>query len=183
MLNFQENKEKTTRPTKSRGQNQNKEKWNERVVQINRVTKVCKGGKKLSFQAVVIIGNENGQVGVGVGKADDVINAITKGISDARRNIITVPITKTQTIPHLTVGNIGACSILVKPAAQGTGVIAGSSTKTVLELAGIKNILSKQLGAGNILDNARATICALENLKTPEKVAFERNLPLEKFYS
>jgi|TARA_B110000971_G_scaffold217556_1_gene254668 small subunit ribosomal protein S5 len=180
MLNSQENKEKNTRSGKSRGQ---KEKWNERVVQINRVTKVCKGGKKLSFRAVVIIGNENGQVGVGVGKADDVINSITKAITDARRNLITVPITKTQTIPHLTIGNFGACSILIKPAAQGTGVIAGSSTKTVLELAGIKNILSKQLGAGNILNNARATIFALENLKTPAKVAFERDLPIEKFYS
>lgn len=180
MLNSQDNKEKNPRSGKSRGQ---KEKWNERVVQINRVTKVCKGGKKLSFRAVVIIGNENGQVGVGVGKADDVINSITKAITDARRNLITVPITKTQTIPHLMIGNFGACSILIKPAAQGTGVIAGSSTKTVLELAGIKNILSKQLGAGNILNNARATISALENLKTPAKVAFERDLPIEKFYS
>lgn len=183
MLNFQENKENNTRPLKSRGQIQKKEKWNERVVQINRVTKVCKGGKKLSFRAVVIIGNENGQVGVGVGKADDIINAITKAITDARRNLITVPITKTQTVPHLTIGNFGACSILIKPATQGTGVIAGSSTKTVLELAGVKNILSKQLGAGNILNTARATISALENLKTPAKVAFERNLPIEKFYS
>jgi small subunit ribosomal protein S5 len=179
MLNSQENKEKNMRSGKSRGQ---KEKWNERVVQINRVTKVCKGGKKLSFRAVVIIGNENGQVGVGVGKADDVINSITKAITDARRNLITVPLTKTKTVPHLTVGNFGACSILIKPAIQGTGVIAGSSTKTVLELAGIKNILSKQLGAGNILNNARATISALENLKTPAKVAFERDLPIEKFY-
>jgi len=160
-----------------------KEKWNERVAQISRVTKVCKGGKKLSFKAVVIIGNEAGQVGVGVGKADDVITAISKGITDARKNVILVPITKTNTIPHLTEGNFGACRTLIKPASPGTGVIAGSSIRTVLELAGIKNILAKQLGGNNILNNARATIIALKTLKTPKVVAFERNVSLDKFYS
>jgi|TARA_B110000093_G_scaffold94221_1_gene101759 small subunit ribosomal protein S5 len=161
----------------------NKEKWSERVVQISRVTKVCKGGKKLSFRAVVVIGNEMGQVGVGVGKADDVINAITKGITDAKRHLIYVELTKTKTISHLTIGHFGACRALVRPASQGTGVIAGSSIRTVLELVGIKNILAKQLGSSNnILNNARATICALQNLKTPAKVALDRNIPLEKVY-
>lgn len=160
-----------------------KEKWNERVAQISRVTKVCKGGKKLSFKAIMIVGNELGQVGVGVGKADDVLNAITKGINDAKKNIITVPITKTNTIPHLTIGLNGACKIMIKPASPGTGVIAGGSIRTVLELAGIKNILAKQLGSNNILNNARATILALENLKTIKIVANERNLPIEHFYS
>jgi small subunit ribosomal protein S5 len=174
----QEKKEKTFKKTKSGA----KEKWSERVVQISRVTKVCKGGKKLSFRAVVVIGNEMGQVGVGVGKADDVINAITKGITDAKKNLIYIELTKTNTISHLTIGNIGACRALLKPATEGTGVIAGSSIRTVLELVGIKNILAKQLGAGNILNNARATICALQNLKTPAKVALERNLPLERFF-
>ena len=164
MDNSQEKERKTT---KSRQQRAPRERWNERVVQISRVTKVCKGGKKLSFRAVVIIGNENGQVGVGVGKAEDVINAITK----------------TSTVPHLNYGTFGACRVLIKPASQGTGVIAGSSIKTVLELAGIKNILAKQLGGNNQLNNARATICALQTLKTPAMVAKERNLPLEKFYS
>ncbi len=160
-----------------------KEKWNERVAQISRVTKVCKGGKKLSFKAIMIVGNELGQVGVGVGKADDVLNAITKGINDAKKNLITVPITKTNTIPHLTIGLNGACKIMIKPASPGTGVIAGGSIRTVLELAGIKNILAKQLGSNNILNNARATILALENLKTIKIVATERNLPIEHFYS
>ena len=160
-----------------------KEKWNERVAQISRVTKVCKGGKKLSFKAIMIVGNELGQVGVGVGKADDVLNAITKGINDAKKNLITVPITKTNTIPHLTIGLNGACKIMIKPASPGTGVIAGGSIRTVLELAGIKNILAKQLGSNNILNNARATISALENLKTIKIVATERNLPIEHFYS
>jgi len=183
MSNTQENKEKNLKVQKSRSQTLSKEKWNERVAQISRVTKVCKGGKKLSFKAIIIVGNEIGQVGVGVGKADDVINAITKGINDARKNVISVPITKTNTIPHITIGNCGACRTLIKPASPGTGVIAGSSIRTVLELAGIKNILAKQLGTNNILNNARATISALENLKTTKTVALERNLPLEHFYS
>ena len=156
--------------------------WNEKVVQIKRVTKVCKGGKKLSFSAIVIIGNQNGKVGVGHGKAEDVSTSIAKGIMDAKKNIINVPLTKTNTIKHITIGNFGACSTLLKPASQGTGVIAGSSIRTVLELAGIKNILAKQLGSNNILNNARATILALKKIKTLANVAKERNLPLEKFY-
>jgi len=160
-----------------------KEKWNEKVAQISRVTKVCKGGKKLSFKAIIIIGNQLGQVGVGVGKADDVINAISKGITDAKKNLIIVPLTKTNTIPHLTLGNSGACQILIKPTSPGTGVIAGGSIRTVLELAGIKNILAKQLGSNNILNNARATIVALKKLKTTSEIANERSLPLEHFYS
>ena len=180
MVNSSKNQEKIKRNSKTRIQ---KEKWNEKVVQISRVTKVCKGGKKLSFRATVIVGNEKGKVGVGIGKAEDVITSITKGITDAKRNLIEIPITKNNTIPHLIIGNFGACSTLIKPASQGTGVIAGSSTRTVLELAGIKNILAKQLGSNNILNNARATICALKNLKTPTNVSLERNLPLEKFYS
>jgi small subunit ribosomal protein S5 len=183
MVNSQENKEKIKRKSRTKSPSTTREKWNERVIQISRVTKVCKGGKKLSFRAVVVVGNEVGQVGVGVGKADDVINAITKGITDARRNVITVPITKIDSIPHLTIGNYGACKALIKPAGQGTGVIAGSSIRTVLELAGIKNILAKQIGPNNILNTARATICALQSLKTPAMVANERALPLEKFYS
>jgi len=179
MVNSKENE---TKP-RNRRQNAPREKWSERVIQISRVTKVCKGGKKLSFRAVVIIGNENGQVGIGVGKADDVINAITKGITDARRAIIKVPLTKTKTLPHIITGNFGACEVFIKPASQGTGVIAGSSIRTVLELAGVKNISAKQLGSDNLLNNAHATITALKNLKTPSIAAMERNVPIEKFYS
>jgi small subunit ribosomal protein S5 len=183
MLNNSDTKEKTSKTFKSKPQNLTKEKWNERVAQISRVTKVCKGGKKLSFKAVMIVGNELGQVGVGVGKADDVINAISKGIADARKNVISVPLTKTNTIPHLIIGDCGACRALIKPASPGTGVIAGSSIRTVLELAGVKNILAKQLGGNNILNNARATIIALSSLRTIKSVALDRNLPLEHFYS
>lgn len=157
----------------------NTSKWKERVVQIKRVTKVCKGGKKLSFRAVVIIGNEEGKIGVGVGKADDIINAIKKSISNAKRNIKTIVLTKTRTIPHKTEGTFGASRVLMKPASQGTGVTAGSSIRTVLELVGVKNISAKQLGSKNILNNARATVCALTNLKNAKIVSMERNISLE----
>ena len=160
-----------------------KENWTERIIQISRVTKVCKGGKKLSFRAVIALGNGNGTVGVGVGKADDVIGAITKAITSARREIIDVFLTKTKTVPHNITGEFGAARVLIKPASQGTGVIAGSSIRTVLELAGVKNILAKQLGSDNLLNNARATIDALQNLKNATSVAMERDVPVEKFYA
>ena len=159
------------------------DKWQDRVVQIRRVTKVCKGGKKLAFRAVIAVGNENGKVGVGVGKADDVVNAISKAIVDAKRNLIDVFLTKTKTIPHNVTGNFGACSVLVKPASQGTGVIAGSSIRILLELAGVKNIVAKQLGSKNLLNNARATICAFESIKNPVTVSQERQIPIEKLYT
>lgn len=163
--------------------NQTRERWSERIIQISRVTKVCKGGKKLSFRAVIAVGNENGIVGVGVGKADDVVNAISKATTSAKRNVIQVTIAKNKTITHTMNGIYGASQVLIKPASQGTGVIAGSSIRTVLELAGLKNILAKQLGSNNLLNNARATIVALENLKTPAQVANDRNISLERLYS
>jgi len=166
-----------------RASNQFKERWTERIIQISRVTKVCKGGKKLSFRAVIALGNENGTVGVGVGKADDVVNAISKATTSAKRNVITISIAKNKTISHSIHGIYGASKVLIKPAVQGTGVIAGSSIRTVLELVGIKNILAKQLGSNNLLNNARATVVALQNLKEPKQVAQERNIPMEKLYS
>jgi small subunit ribosomal protein S5 len=169
-------KRKTTR-------NQKGDSFQEKVIQISRVTKVCKGGKKLAFRAVIAVGNENGKVGVGVGKADDVVNAISKAIVDAKRNLIDVFLTKTKTIPHNVTGNFGACSVLVKPASQGTGVIAGSSIRILLELAGVKNIVAKQLGSKNLLNNARATICAFESIKNPVTVSQERQIPIEKLYT
>jgi small subunit ribosomal protein S5 len=158
------------------------EKWSDCVVQIRRVTKVCKGGKKLSFRVVMGVGNKMGYVGVGVGKAGDLPNAISKGIADAKQHLIFVKLTKHSTITHLTFGNFGSAKVLIKPAFEGTGVIAGSAIRIILELVGIKNILAKQLGSKNSLNNARATICALENIKTPNDVAQNRNLSLDKFY-
>jgi small subunit ribosomal protein S5 len=157
--------------------------WQERVVQIKRVTKVVKGGKKLSFRAVVIVGNERGQVGVGVGKASDVIGAVKKGVADGKKHLVEVPLTKSNSIPHPVNGNGGGAKVMMRPAAPGTGVIAGGAVRMVLELAGIRNILAKQLGSGNPLNNARAAANALASLRTFSEVAEERGIPVEQLYA
>ncbi|GBF79898.1 30S ribosomal protein S5 [Aphanothece sacrum] len=157
--------------------------WQERVIQIRRVSKVVKGGKKLSFRAIVVVGNENGQVGVGVGKAGDVIGAVRKGVADGKKQLIDVALTKSNSITHLVNGTSGGAKVIVRPAAPGTGVIAGGAVRTVLELAGVKNILAKQLGSNNPLNNARAVVNALEALRTLAEVAQERGVPLEHLYT
>lgn len=153
-------------PKKGFKSRDNKVEWSERVVAIQRVTKVVKGGKKLSFRAVVVVGDEQGQVGVGVGKAGDVITAVRKAVTDGRKNVITVPLTSSNSIPHKIDGRFGAAKLVLRPSAPGSGVIAGGSIRTVLELAGVKNILSKQLGSNNLLNNARATVNGLSNLRS-----------------
>jgi len=153
-------------------------KFAERLIKISRVSKVTKGGKKLSFRAIVVIGDEKGQVGVGVAKADDVVNAFKKAKADGRKNLIKIPITKSLSIPHRVNGNFGACKIIMRPSIEGSGVIAGGAIRTVLEVAGIKNVIAKQLGSDNLLNNARAAICALENLTTKSQVAKKRDLDL-----
>lgn len=157
--------------------------WQERVIQIRRVSKVVKGGKKLSFRAIVVVGNEKGQVGVGVGKAGDVIGAVRKGVADGKKQLIEVNLTKANSVTHISKGVAGGAKVLVRPAAPGTGVIAGGAVRTVLELAGVQNVLAKQLGSSNPLNNARATIDALENLRTFGEVAEERGVSLEHIYS
>ena len=161
----------TTEPVES--------EWKEQVVQIRRVTKVVKGGKKLSFRAIVIVGNKKGQVGMGVAKAAEVIVAIQKAIADGRKNLITVPIFKT-TIPHMITGKSGAGSVVLKPASQGTGVIAGGAVRAVLELSGIENILSKSLGSKSPLNAANATLNALKELRTFKEVAQQRNISMKQ---
>ena len=156
--------------------------WNERVVQIRRVTKVVKGGKKLSFRAILVVGNEKGQIGVGVGKASDVINAVKKGVADAKKHIIHIPLTSSKSIPHSTQGISGAAKVIIRPSAVGSGVIAGGSVRTVLELAGVKNILAKQLRSNNTLNNARAALNALSQLKTFSRTANIRDLEVKRFY-
>lgn len=151
--------------------------WTERVVQISRVTKVVKGGKKLSFRAIVIVGNQKGQVGIGCAKASEVIIAIQKAIADGRKNVITVPIFKT-TIPHPITGKSGAGAVMLRPASEGTGIIAGGAVRSVLELAGIENILSKSLGSKSPLNAANATIAALKALTPFNEVAKKRNLTM-----
>ena len=159
-----------------RNENLNDNKLIERLIKISRVTKVTKGGKKLSFRAVVVIGDENGQVGVGVTKADDVVNAFKKAKADGHKNLIELPITKSLSIPHNVTGNFGACKVIMRPSIEGSGVIAGGAVRIVLEVAGVKNVIAKQLGSNNLLNNARASICALENLTTKSQVAKIRDL-------
>ena len=150
----------------------------ERLIKISRVSKVTKGGKKLSFRAIVVVGDENGQVGVGVAKADDVVNAFKKAKSDGRKNLIKLPITKSLSIPHGVEGTFGACHVIMRPSVEGSGVIAGGAVRIVLEVAGVKNVIAKQLGSNNLLNNARAAVCALDNLTTKSQVAKKRNLDL-----
>jgi small subunit ribosomal protein S5 len=148
----------------------------ERLIKISRVSKVTKGGKKLSFRAIVVIGDEKGQVGVGVAKADDVVNAFKKAKTDGKKNLIKIPLTKTLSIPHEVIGNFGACKIIMRPSIEGSGVIAGGAVRTVLEVAGIKNVIAKQLGSDNLLNNARASISTLKNLTTKSEVLKKRDL-------
>ena len=153
--------------------------WKERVIQIRRVTKVVKGGKKLSFRAIVIVGNQKGQVGVGCSKASEVIIAIQKAIADGRKNLISVPVFNT-TIPHPIKGRSGAGSVMLRPASQGTGVIAGGAVRAVLELAGIENILAKSLGSKSPLNAANATLDALKSLSTFSDAAKRRGITVKQ---
>ena len=156
-----------------------KKKYEEKVVQVSRVTKVVKGGKKMTFRAIVIVGDNKQKVGVGIGRAEDVNLAIEKAVLNGKKNIIEVPLTLVSSIPHVIYASYGACHIMLRPASLGTGVIAGGSVRTVLELAGIKNILAKQFGSSNMLNNARATIQALKNLN--EKIELGQAQSSQKF--
>ena len=150
----------------------------EKVVAINRVAKVVKGGRTFRFSAVVVVGDEQGHVGVGSGKASEVPDAIRKAIEDAKKNLVKVPIVGT-TIPHEYVGKFGSASVILKPAAEGTGVIAGGSVRPVLELAGYKDIRTKVNGTNNPRNVVYATINALENMFTIEDIARKRGKKVE----
>jgi len=154
----------------------------EKVVSINRVTKTTKGGRTFSFSALVVVGNENGVVGHGLGKAKEVQEAISKGIEDAKKNLIKIPVMK-GTIPHDQLAKQGAAKVLIKPAAHGTGVIAGGSMRAVLESAGITDVLAKSLGSANPHNVVKATVKALSLLREPIQVARGRHLSLKKVFN
>jgi len=157
-------------------------KYEEKILQVSRVTKVVKGGKKMTFRAVVIVGDNKKKVGVGVGRADDVNLAMDKAILNGKKNLITVPLTLNFSVPHVVKAKFGACSIMIRPATLGTGVIAGGSVRTVLELAGLKNVVAKQFGSNNILNNAKATIIALTKLNEYVELGKYQSTRKQLFY-
>lgn len=159
--------------------NEPKDQYIERVVTINRVSKVVKGGRRFSFTALVVVGDGEGTVGVGYGKAKEVPQAISKGVEEAKKNFFRVPMIR-RTITHLVQGSDAAGVVLLRPAAPGTGVIAGGPVRAVLEAAGVQDVLTKSLGSDNSINIVHATVDALKQLEQPEAVAARRGLPLER---
>jgi small subunit ribosomal protein S5 len=154
----------------------------DKLVAVNRVTKVTKGGRTFSFSAIVVVGDENGIVGHGLGKAKEVTEAITKGIDDAKKNLIKVPILK-GTVPHPQKGKFGGAEVLLKPAADGTGVIAGGAMRAVLESVGVHNVLAKSQGSSNPHNVVKATIDALSKMRDAVSVARQRGISLDKVFN
>lgn len=163
----------------NRRNNEDKNQYIERVVKINRVSKVVKGGRRFSFTALVVVGDGEGTVGIGYGKAKEVPQAIAKGVEEAKKSFFTVPMVR-RTITHMVQGRDAAGEVLLRPASPGTGVIAGGPVRAVLEAAGVHDVLTKSLGSANAINIVRATVAALKQLEQPEAVAARRGLPLER---
>lgn len=154
----------------------------EKVVAINRVAKVVKGGRRFSFSAIVVVGDGNGIVGYGLGKANEVTDAIQKGIDDAKKNLVKIPMYK-STVPHANHGKYSGGFVFLKPAAPGTGIIAGGAMRAVLESAGIKDILAKSKGSSNPHNVVKATVDALVSMKDPSEIAKNRGISLQKVFN
>lgn len=166
----------------SRGADAPKSEFAERVIQVNRCAKVVKGGRRFSFNAIVAIGDGKGQVGVGLGKANEVADAIRKAGETAKKTMFRVPVTKSGSVPHLIVGKFGAGEVMLKPASAGTGVIAGAGVRAVLEVAGVQNVLTKCLGSRNPHNLVKATVNALRRLRRPSDVASMRGMTLAEMF-
>ena len=154
----------------------------ERVVYITRVSKVVKGGRRFALTALVVVGDGNGRVGVGMGKSQEVPIAIKKGVEDAKKNMFAVPLTEEKTLPHEIIGEFGAGRVLIKPARPGTGVIAGGAARAVMELAGVSDVLTKSLGTDNVMNVVKATAEGLKNMQSPQDVAERRGMTVDQIY-
>ena len=154
----------------------------ERVVAIKRVSKTVKGGRRMSLTALVVVGDGKGKVGVGLGKSQEVPNAIKKGVEDAKKNMFTVPVTSEGSVPHEIIGEYGAGRVLIKPAVPGTGVMAGGPVRAIMELAGVQNVITKSLGTSNAMNIVKAAAEGLKAMESPEMVAARRGTSVDKMF-